>query len=286
MVVPDGDDAGLEAWWVALSGSGVDALAGVEVRSALSVDPGGAAAGTTLRLDPDEPWRLPPVLGYAILLGSLIDASLETPFDGSQPQAGSLGDRCRALAVRAGIATDMDAEALEALWIDTVAESRRSDDTTDPQVVRQHLRRLLASTSPSRDGPPRDSASHRPPDVVPSPIQGRLAARWLRRSLRPLSEALHRRAIRASGLFDERWYRQRYPDVEAAGMDALDHYVRHGWREGRHPGPRFDSSAYLRRHADVARGGGDPLLHYLRHGRREGRSAAPDHPSNDAADRS
>jgi len=42
--------------------------------------------------------------------------------------------------------------------------------------------------------------------------------------------------LRNIGLFDERSYLTRYPDVEAEGMDALDHYVAHGMNEGRDRG--------------------------------------------------
>ncbi len=31
--------------------------------------------------------------------------------------------------------------------------------------------------------------------------------------------------------FDENWYRSAYPDVHAAGMDPLEHYVHYGAEE-------------------------------------------------------
>ena len=36
--------------------------------------------------------------------------------------------------------------------------------------------------------------------------------------------------------FDPTAYLLTHPDVAAAGMDAGDHYLRHGWREGRELG--------------------------------------------------
>jgi hypothetical protein len=36
-------------------------------------------------------------------------------------------------------------------------------------------------------------------------------------------------------VFDARAYRAEHRDVVAAGMDALDHYIRHGMGEGRIP---------------------------------------------------
>ena len=45
-----------------------------------------------------------------------------------------------------------------------------------------------------------------------------------------------------------------------------------GWREGRDPSPVFDTSAYLAANPDIAAAGLDPLDHYLRFGVYEGRS--------------
>jgi chromosome segregation ATPase len=77
--------------------------------------------------------------------------------------------------------------------------------------------------------------------------------------------------VRASGLFDADWYLATYPDVAAAGIDPLAHYLEHGASEGRDPGPRFSSRAYLARYPDVAEAGLNPLVHYLEFGRIEGR---------------
>jgi glycosyltransferase involved in cell wall biosynthesis len=74
-----------------------------------------------------------------------------------------------------------------------------------------------------------------------------------------------------SPLFDPGWYRARYPDVAASGLDPAVHYLLFGNREGRNPGPRFDAAWYLQQSPDVARLGMDPLVHYLRAGAAEGR---------------
>lgn len=81
-----------------------------------------------------------------------------------------------------------------------------------------------------------------------------------------------RAVIGQSRLFDAAWYLDRYPDVAAASADPLDHFIRNGGSEGRHPSAAFDSGWYLRRNRDVAGSGANPLLHYLEHGREEGRS--------------
>lgn len=76
--------------------------------------------------------------------------------------------------------------------------------------------------------------------------------------------------IRASGLFDEGWYRAQYPD--AAG-DPIRHYVERGAALGRDPSRQFSTKVYLENYPDVAARGANALAHYVAFGRREGRSA-------------
>lgn len=81
-----------------------------------------------------------------------------------------------------------------------------------------------------------------------------------------------RERMRQSGLFDAEFYLQQNPDVAAAGIDPLEHYLTQGWREGRDPSAEFSVRGYLELHQDVCGLGIDPLAHYLRHGRQEGRA--------------
>ena len=81
------------------------------------------------------------------------------------------------------------------------------------------------------------------------------------------------RAAIVGTLFDGAGYLARYPDVGAAGMDPLDHYLRYGEAKGRMPMPLFDAAFYLsqlgteeRRVAAPA-----PFTHYLLHGQAMGR---------------
>lgn len=94
--------------------------------------------------------------------------------------------------------------------------------------------------------------------------------RW-RRLLKPAQATDSRRLIVASGLFDPEWYLERYPDVAAAHLDPLDHYLNHGGVEGRKAGPAFDGRWYMERYPDVVGSGLHPLVHYLVHG--QGRDA-------------
>lgn len=77
--------------------------------------------------------------------------------------------------------------------------------------------------------------------------------------------------------FDRDFYLRANPDVMAAGVDPLDHFLEFGWREMRDPTPDFSTAYYLHRYADVRNAGLNPFYHYLRVGRRLGRICrAPD----------
>jgi hypothetical protein len=71
--------------------------------------------------------------------------------------------------------------------------------------------------------------------------------------------------------FDAASYLRAYPDVAAAGVDPLEHFISHGWREGRNPNNDFDVVYYLTTYPDVAAAGINPLLHYIYAGSTEGR---------------
>ena len=90
----------------------------------------------------------------------------------------------------------------------------------------------------------------------------------------PLADVSDLETIRNSLFFNSSHYLETNPDVRAAGMDAAVHYLVHGGREGRDPGPFFSTRAYLARYPDVAKEGLNALLHYETRGRRERRIAA------------
>ncbi|MGI4802863.1 MAG: class I SAM-dependent methyltransferase [Janthinobacterium lividum] len=88
-----------------------------------------------------------------------------------------------------------------------------------------------------------------------------------------------------SALFDPNWYRRTYPDVVAGARDPALHYLRHGWREGRQPGPAFDGANYLIANPDVARAGMNPLVHYHRYGMAAQRPLTPQRVSDQGPSR-
>ena len=77
------------------------------------------------------------------------------------------------------------------------------------------------------------------------------------------------------GFFDAEWYLGKYPDIAAAGLDPLEHYLTFGAVEGRDPNRFFDTAWYTARYPDVAASGQHALLHYLLFGAAELRDPHP-----------
>jgi glycosyltransferase involved in cell wall biosynthesis len=79
----------------------------------------------------------------------------------------------------------------------------------------------------------------------------------------------------AGGDFDAAYYLRENPDVAEAGLDPLEHYLRHGAEEGRKPNGLaaigFDPDYYVRAYRDAAQSDLTPAGHYLAFGRHEGR---------------
>ena len=77
--------------------------------------------------------------------------------------------------------------------------------------------------------------------------------------------------IAKSKYFNKNWYLKTYPDVKKAKIDPIEHYMKHGWKEGRNPSLRFSTNEYLELNNDVKQAKINPLLHYLKSGHNEGR---------------
>ncbi len=73
-------------------------------------------------------------------------------------------------------------------------------------------------------------------------------------SLQLLARLKERRLVRLiyrSSLFDADYYRRRYPDVGANGMDPVLHYLRFGASEQRDPSASFSTATYRTRHPEL-----------------------------------
>jgi len=71
--------------------------------------------------------------------------------------------------------------------------------------------------------------------------------------------------------FDEIYYRYWYRDTAQFPGTPLQHYLKHGWREGRDPSAGFSTDGYLAANPDVMANGFNPLSHFLEFGLAEGR---------------
>ncbi len=130
-------------------------------------------------------------------------------------------------------------------------------------------RRAAATTAEPILAPPEEERREPPPQQADA--QGGMSPE--RRAA--LLRAARIQALRQTGLFDARYYLETYPDIAQAGIDPLEHFFDHGFREGRRPNPYFDPLWYLEHNPDVAAGGLNPLFHYAFHGDVEGRRAGP-----------
>ena len=77
--------------------------------------------------------------------------------------------------------------------------------------------------------------------------------------------------VRQAGVFDENYYVLHSGDVLDAGVDAVDHFCRYGWREGRDPNVYFKTTWYAQTNPEVGRLKLNPLVHYLVMGESQGR---------------
>jgi hypothetical protein len=101
---------------------------------------------------------------------------------------------------------------------------------------------------------------------VPSP-----ARRMLSHSRDKKTRLSQLDAIRKSSWFDPQWYLDTYPDIRAARIDPVEHYLTTGWKENRNPCSGFDTAYYLRSNPDITYSGLNPLWHFIAFGSKEGR---------------
>jgi GT2 family glycosyltransferase/glycosyltransferase involved in cell wall biosynthesis len=151
-----------------------------------------------------------------------------------------------------------------------VVKTPQSEAVAQAQRLQSELRRMASSPlqNISKRVPPSVRQTlRRGAKLARSTLSLRLGAE-LREWRRRRHEAL---LIRSSSLFDASWYMARYPDVAAANVDPLVHYVKRGGVERRDPGPNFSTAWYLQRYPDVNAARINPLVHYLAHGAAEGR---------------
>jgi hypothetical protein len=94
---------------------------------------------------------------------------------------------------------------------------------------------------------------------------------WIGGASKRHERVIHERVIHESGLFDAEWYSRRN---RVNRRSAIRHFLAVGAQGGADPSPLFSTKSYLSRYPDVAAAKMNPLVHYLFHGVEEGRLAA------------
>ena len=180
-------------------------------------------------------------------LGALRDRAAEAQERAGRLEA-ELGELRRAQAAERQTELNAQLEQLRAEIAQVRAEQQKTADGLW-ELRRDHTAALAGLTRP---GPVEG-----PPSATPDALQHDYMV------------------VARSGLMDPRWYRKHHSDVAALGMDPILHYVEHGWKEGRRPGPVFDGAAYLAANPDLATLGVNPLVHYQTDGAFELRPTSP-----------
>lgn len=144
------------------------------------------------------------------------------------------------------------------------ASSRRSEPEPPEVVARQRFLSSVANSSP--------------PALPFEPAEADRIAQETAEAQRIRNEAA---AI--GELFDEEHYLRHNPDVADVKVDALVHFLTHGWREGRNPNAEFSVEYYLDSNPDVREAELNPFWHYVVAGKAEGRSPMAPHPEPELA---
>ena len=145
-----------------------------------------------------------------------------------------------ALAERDDDAARARIDAAVAAW---QADPRLIDDIIHDELRHRRFEelRLRDRYRPAEEEPAPAPAAAAPPAPKPAPPP--------RPEARPeISPSLEEeiRLVRDSGLLDVDWYRARYPDAAAGGIDPVEHYLTVGAARGYDPSPLFQTGYYAR----------------------------------------
>jgi len=183
----------------------------------------------------------PAVLPQAAVLFDLLEkmASDQLPMDSSQVQSlfGEASERFKELYPAFRYMTRQDQQVIDLRQEvikhhAQVALLHQSIADRDKQI--KTLRKKLKGVHRSAIWNALKKFHHRAPDWM----RGITAwAHGIWSKLRNLS-------VKRSDLFDAKWYLATYRDVAASGMNAYEHYIRHGKAEGRLPGVNASLNDY------------------------------------------
>jgi len=86
---------------------------------------------------------------------------------------------------------------------------------------------------------------------------------WLELKRLPEDIKSKYKIIKSSGLFEEQWYLNQYPEVERSMINPIIHYIKYGATEGRKPSKEFDLIRYEYENGDIGLQGIDLYLYYI-----------------------
>lgn len=69
--------------------------------------------------------------------------------------------------------------------------------------------------------------------------------------------------LKKTDLFNARWYKATYQDVNLSGMDPINHFLKYGAKLGRNPSKKFDTNFYRKQVIEDLEENDNPLVHYL-----------------------
>lgn len=154
---------------------------------------------------------------------------------------------------------DEPQESLRHCRLELAAARQRLEVLSESQAAAELARDQLARLAGDLDA--RLTRSER----ASSGWRGRVK-RALNRRIPTPEELKAAKELRKSSLFDGVWYLSTYPEVAKTGLSPALHYLRHGAKEGKDPGPDFSTRYYAARHPLISRTRTNPLLNHLRTG--------------------
>ncbi|WP_233582074.1 MULTISPECIES: hypothetical protein [unclassified Asaia] len=133
--------------------------------------------------------------------------------------------------------------------------------TTEPQATLPAETDLVASAELDLAASAESEPAAVSVDAAPSPVEAAPAP--------TPDQGTHGYPVEAL-YFDANWYLAAYPDVGACGMDPVEHFMTHGYLEGRDPNGHFSVGEYIAANPDIPLTI-NPFLHFIMHGAAEGR---------------
>lgn len=102
-------------------------------------------------------------------------------------------------------------------------------------------------------------------------VSPRNAKRFLKEMKLSIVGVSNAESEKYAGHFDADFYRQKIGRDEISNEEALRHYLTTGWLDGVDPSKDFSTRGYLEIYPEIKAAGVNPLTHYVNHGIREGR---------------